>query len=184
MKKTEKNNNHEENTLPDAIRLIHCRNDLLPFHALTTEDQVLLLTFSRDHLNQKLTYLALHYPESRILATKDSTLCDQFQEYLQGKRSDFSFSPHPFFLQQGTAFQQKIWDLIARIPYGGKMSYGALAKEIGHIRYARAVGRACNSNPVALIIPCHRVTGARDIGGFAGGITAKKRLLKIEEEKG
>ncbi|MCK5193932.1 MAG: MGMT family protein, partial [Desulfobulbaceae bacterium] len=74
----------------------------------------------------------------------------------------------------------KVWSLIEEIPFGETRTYGTLAKQLGNSNLARAVGNACNKNPVALLIPCHRVVGKNNLGGFAGGSEIKEQLLKLE----
>ena len=84
---------------------------------------------------------------------------------------------------QGTAFQMRVWEELRRIPRGRTLSYGELAERIGQPKAVRAVGRACATNPAALIIPCHRaVRASSELGGYRWGIERKRRLL--EEEKG
>ncbi|MCK5323584.1 MAG: MGMT family protein, partial [Desulfobulbaceae bacterium] len=90
-----------------------------------------------------------------------------------------SWSP---FFDKGTEFQKKVWDLISTIPFSETRTYGELAVKLGSVGYSRAVGQACNKNPLPLIIPCHRVIGSTGLGGFSGGISIKKRLLDIEQE--
>ena len=85
------------------------------------------------------------------------------------------------FIDNSTEFQQKVWGLIDKIPYGKTKTYGELAEELGNRNYARAVGQACNSNPLALVTPCHRVISAAGLGGFAGGKEVKKYLLQLEK---
>lgn len=81
----------------------------------------------------------------------------------------------------GTPFQLAVWDAIAAIPYGACQSYGEIARAIGRPGAARAVGGACNRNPVPIIIPCHRVVGSDgSLTGFAGGLDIKMRLLELE----
>ncbi|MCX5876804.1 MAG: MGMT family protein [Deltaproteobacteria bacterium] len=84
-------------------------------------------------------------------------------------------------MEKGTEFQRHVWDCIAKIPYGETKTYGELAQALGKPGAARAVGQACNANPLALIVPCHRVTGSCGLGGFAGGTEAKKYLLDLEQ---
>ncbi|MGA2737355.1 MAG: bifunctional DNA-binding transcriptional regulator/O6-methylguanine-DNA methyltransferase Ada [Bryobacteraceae bacterium] len=82
---------------------------------------------------------------------------------------------------QATAFQRRVWEYLQEIPYGSTQSYGEIAKAIRHPRAARAVARACASNPVALVVPCHRVVrGDGDIGGYRWGADRKRKLLRIE----
>jgi len=84
-------------------------------------------------------------------------------------------------VEQGTTFQRGVWDRIAEIRYGETQTYGELAQSLGNPGAARAVGQACNANPLALIVPCHRVTGSTGLGGFAGGGAVKKYLLHLEQ---
>jgi AraC family transcriptional regulator of adaptative response/methylated-DNA-[protein]-cysteine methyltransferase len=82
---------------------------------------------------------------------------------------------------RGTAFQWRVWDALRASPYGATRSYGEVARAIGMPRAARAVGHACATNPIAVVIPCHRVLrGGGGLGGYAGGIDIKKRLLETE----
>ena len=84
----------------------------------------------------------------------------------------------------GTDFQHKVWREMVKIPSGRVTTYGALAKKIGKAGAARAVGTACGANPVAYLVPCHRVVAANGgLGGFSGGLDVKKALLKTEGAK-
>lgn len=88
---------------------------------------------------------------------------------------DVPLDPH------GTAFQLKIWKALCRIPHGETRSYGQIAKAIGKPKAARAVGRACATNPISLFIPCHRVIGGDGgLHGFGGGLDVKDQLLTLE----
>lgn len=101
----------------------------------------------------------------------------QLAEYFDGKRKMFTL-PLAF---EGTPFQIAVWNALQQIPYGETITYGTLAQMIGHPKAARAVGGGCNKNPVAIVIPCHRVIGANgSLTGFGGGITVKEKLLAIE----
>ncbi|HET9220465.1 MAG TPA: methylated-DNA--[protein]-cysteine S-methyltransferase [Terriglobia bacterium] len=102
---------------------------------------------------------------------------DQLTEYFQGKRTQFDL---PLDIE-GTDFQKAVWSELQRIPYGETRSYGDIAKAIGRPGAARAVGMANHDNPLAVVIPCHRVVG-RDgsLTGYAGGVHLKAQLLSIE----
>lgn len=108
-------------------------------------------------------------------------LCEaeqQITDYLDGKRQLLTFSIKP----QGTAFQLRVWKALQEIPYGETSTYGAIAEKIGNPHAARAVGMACNKNPLLLIIPCHRVVGRNGaLTGFAAGLEVKRRLLGVEK---
>ena len=81
----------------------------------------------------------------------------------------------------GTSFQREVWGRMARIPAGSVLTYGELAKSIGHPGASRAVGAACSVNPLAIVFPCHRVIGARGkLTGFGGGLRMKEKLLADE----
>jgi len=81
----------------------------------------------------------------------------------------------------GTAFQQLVWNELKRIQPGAVLSYGEVARRIGRPQASRAVGAACGTNPLPIIIPCHRVVGSGGgLGGFGGGLALKKRLLEAE----
>ena len=91
--------------------------------------------------------------------------------------------PTPPLSPAGTAFQQRVWRELVRMPFGDTVSYGALAKAAG-CGSPRAVGQAVHYNPIAILIPCHRVIGADgSLTGFAGGLDTKRRLLTLEESR-
>ena len=96
--------------------------------------------------------------------------------YFGGEKPDFIPSLNP----QGTLFQQKVWRELLTIPYGQTTTYGAIAKRL-NCRSAQAVGQAIHRNPIAIIIPCHRVIGADgSLTGYAAGLDFKRELLKLE----
>jgi methylated-DNA-[protein]-cysteine S-methyltransferase len=104
----------------------------------------------------------------------------QLKEYFEGKRQEFSI---PLDMR-GTAFQKNVWEALLAIPFGETRSYGQLAKQLGRPSAARAVGGASGRNPLSIVVPCHRVIGASgELTGFAGGLGAKERLLKIESQR-
>lgn len=101
----------------------------------------------------------------------------ELKEYLAGKRKNFDLPLSP----QGTIFQQKVWNSLILIPYGETRSYKQIAESTGSPAACRAVGMANNRNPIAIIIPCHRVIGADgSMVGYAGGLELKQYLLALE----
>jgi methylated-DNA-[protein]-cysteine S-methyltransferase len=101
----------------------------------------------------------------------------QLAEYFAGKRCEFDLPLAP----QGTEFQERVWNTLRKIPYGATWSYGQLARHIGAPDAARAVGAANGQNPIAVIIPCHRVIGTSGKHvGYAGGLGVKAWLLAHE----
>jgi methylated-DNA-[protein]-cysteine S-methyltransferase len=76
----------------------------------------------------------------------------------------------------GTAFQRRVWSLLSAIPPGQTRTYGAIARELGSA--PRAVGQACRANPLPIVVPCHRVVGARGLGGFAGDTSGRRLAVK------
>ncbi|MGB7282201.1 MAG: methylated-DNA--[protein]-cysteine S-methyltransferase [Candidatus Acidiferrum sp.] len=104
----------------------------------------------------------------------------QLQAYFDGKLREFDL---PLVLE-GTEFQLLVWRNLQKIPYGETVSYGQLARRIGSPEAARAVGLANGSNPIPIIIPCHRVIGSNgDLTGFGGGLPVKKKLLALESKQ-
>jgi len=115
-----------------------------------------------------------HNPKMPVLveATK------QLREYFDGKRTEFTLPLH----FEGTAFQERVWREIAAIPYGKTVSYSQLAHRAGKARAIRAAGTNTGRNPLAIVVPCHRVlTKGGSIGGYAGGLGRKRYLLELEK---
>lgn len=101
----------------------------------------------------------------------------QLEEYFHGDRRGFDLPLAP----RGTEFQRRVWQRLCFIEYGTTTTYGALAQELGNPGAARAVGLANGSNPIPIIIPCHRVIGANGaLTGFGGGLPMKSALLELE----
>ena len=104
----------------------------------------------------------------------------QILEYLLGKRTDFELALD----LRGTDFQRRVWQALLEIPYGETRSYQEIARKLKAPRAVRAVGAANGANPVSLVVPCHRVvqTGGK-LGGYAGGLELKARLLAMEQSQ-
>ncbi len=101
----------------------------------------------------------------------------ELRAYFAGELKHFSVRAAP----QGTPFQQRVWRVLRRIPYGETLSYGEVARRIRCPGAARAVGAAASTNPVAIIVPCHRVVGSDgQLTGYAGGLERKAGLLALE----
>lgn len=111
----------------------------------------------------------------------DPALADavaQVAEYFAGRRTDFALPVH---VRRGTEFERAVWAELCGIPFGETRTYGEIAAAAGDPAAARAVGSACNRNPIAVIVPCHRVVGAgRKLVGFGGGLPRKRFLLELE----
>jgi methylated-DNA-[protein]-cysteine S-methyltransferase len=105
----------------------------------------------------------------------------QLAEYFDGKRTAFDVPLSP----RGTDFQLSVWNALQRIPFGETRSYKEIAERVGNPKASRAVGMANNRNPIAVLIPCHRVIGANGgLVGYGGGLPAKRFLLNLEGFKG
>jgi methylated-DNA-[protein]-cysteine S-methyltransferase len=102
----------------------------------------------------------------------------QLREYFAGERRTFDIE----LAANGTPFQHRVWDALMGIPYGELRSYGDVAKVIGRPAASRAVGAANGRNPIAIIVPCHRVIGSSgNLTGYGGGLPTKKWLLEHEQ---
>jgi methylated-DNA-[protein]-cysteine S-methyltransferase len=117
---------------------------------------------------------AIEESSSLRLQTARTQLC----EYLAGTRTFFDL---PLDLSQGSLFQQRVWKQLQSVLYGQLCSYRRLASRVGGKQYARAVGGAVGANPLPIVIPCHRIVAHNaSIGGFSGGLPAKRKLLALE----
>ena len=132
---------------------------------------------------QGLVALDLHppfdgdYPAARASDPAHHAVHVQLRAYVRHRLASFSLPIDP----QGTPFQRAVWAALLSIPLGETRTYGQIASAIGHPGAARAVGMACRTNPIGLIIPCHRVVGGDGgLTGYAGGLALKARLLKHE----
>jgi methylated-DNA-[protein]-cysteine S-methyltransferase len=104
----------------------------------------------------------------------------QLGEYFAGDRTEFDLKLAP----TGNAFEHRVWSLLRDIPYGETRSYGGLARALGDVGFSQAVGAANGRNPIAIIVPCHRVIGADgSLVGYAGGLDRKRYLLALEESE-
>lgn len=143
----------------------------------------LFLTFKKNRLS------GLYFKENNSLKiSRASNLNDnefsiynnvikQINEYLSGEREKFDI---PLFLE-GTIFQKNVWNELCKIPFGQSRSYKNIAIKIKNEKAYRAVGTSNGKNPIAIIIPCHRVINANGgLGGYSSGLKIKKKLLKIE----
>ncbi len=99
------------------------------------------------------------------------------RRYFEGRVTSFDLDVAP----EGSTFQRRVWTELRRVPYGRTVSYGELARRVGRPGAARAVGRANATNPISVVIPCHRVIGADgDLTGYGGGMERKRALLRLE----
>ncbi len=126
--------------------------------------------------------IGLRLPNAMELSRRDEetpvlkATATQLEEYFAGERTQFDLRME----LDGTPFQREVWAALARIPYGETISYGELARRVGRPRGPRAVGQANGKNPIAIIVPCHRVVASNGIGGYGGGLTCKRALLALE----
>jgi methylated-DNA-[protein]-cysteine S-methyltransferase len=104
----------------------------------------------------------------------------QLRAYFAGELESFDLKLAP----QGTAFQLSVWNQLCEIPYGETISYGELARRVGNPNASRAVGLANGSNPIPIVIPCHRVIGSNGkLTGYGGGLPIKEKLLGLERRQ-
>ncbi len=156
-------------------------NDDRRFHTtITTPLGTMAATFS----GPALTVLAFVDAPGTIPDTRSgdapaslAALCAALDDYFAGRGAHFDVPLAP----AGTAFQQAVWTALRDIPYGATASYAEIARRIGRPRAVRAVGAANARNPIAIVVPCHRVIGADGaLTGYAGGLERKRALLELE----
>lgn len=156
------------------IRSLHLATPVGPVVLTATDEAVIGLRFGTA------------VPEGSLLCSEEEAgpllreAAAQLREYFTGARRAFTLPLAPV----GTEFQQRVWKALRTIPCGETRTYKQIAEQIGRNRAYRAVGMANNRNPIAILIPCHRVIG-HDGGmtGYAGGLGIKERLLDLEKKR-
>ena len=123
----------------------------------------------------KIVSLLFSYSEHSDSSPLLEKAKEEIEEYFQGKRKTFDLPLDA----KGTEFQKRVWKELLDIRYGETLSYGEIGDRIGTKSY-RAIGNACGKNPIPILIPCHRVVGKDNIGGFSLGLDLKRKLLDIE----
>ena len=155
-------------------------NTPIGYALIAATDKGLCYLIFGDSCQQLENNLKGNFPDnffSKNLASmqKYTQLIDR---YFQGQENDFRFT----FDIEATAFQWAVWQRLLEIPIGKTLSYKNIAQSLGNYRSSRAVARACSSNPIGLIIPCHRVIQSDGkIGGYKWGVQRKLALLKLEQ---
>ncbi len=138
-----------------------------------SETALVALEFDRG-LPGKIAGKAVQWEESE---SRTQTVREQLEQYFAGRRRDFELALD----LRGTDFQKRCWHELLRIPYGETRSYAEIARAVGSPRSFRAVGQANHFNPIAIVVPCHRVLAAGCyLGGYGGGLPVKAYLLRLE----
>jgi len=137
-----------------------------------------------EYVKEKITYIKkVDYTKSMDMGEMTpltQNVKRQLEEYFACNRKTFNF---PYELA-GTQFQESVWEALCEIPYGETRTYKEIAARIGNPKASRAVGMANNKNPIAIVIPCHRVIGTNgNLVGYAGGMEMKKYLLNLESSR-
>ncbi len=139
-----------------------------PVYLAADDSNLTAVSFSD---NEKIIPIDSPVPEVLKLAR------NQLEEYFLGKRTEFTIPLKP----EGTLFQKQVWQELEKIPFGETNTYSELALKLGSATYTRAVGLANGRNPIAVLIPCHRIIGSGNkLTGYAGGLWRKKWLLQHE----
>lgn len=125
---------------------------------------------------------SVHFLDSKKKSTSTTPkilqpVISQLQEYFEGNRTEFNLKLNPI----GTSFQKKVWEQLVKIPFAKPVSYQEIANRLGNPKVIRAAASANGKNPIAIIIPCHRVIGSDgSLTGYTGGLHRKKWLLDHE----
>jgi methylated-DNA-[protein]-cysteine S-methyltransferase len=165
MKKT-----HRTAAAAQAARVVE--TPVVPLYVAATDSGLTHVLFARE-MDRKPTAVDGSGEAARILRETERQLTD----YFAGRRREFDVPLAP----AGTEFQLATWRALQDVPFGETISYGELARRMGRPRAVRAVGTANGANPIAIIVPCHRVIGADGtLTGYGGGLDTKRRLLSLE----
>lgn len=145
---------------------------VLYWHSYSSPVGPLFIVVNREGTLIRLSYSAIHsdlFPGSHLEENKYACgdVAYQLEEYFKGTRQHFDI---PLYLNQGTSFQQDVWQRLLKIPYGTTLTYGEVAQKVGRKQAPRAVGNAVGRNPIPIIVPCHRVLPK---SGGLGSYTAR-----------
>ncbi|MEW6702069.1 MAG: methylated-DNA--[protein]-cysteine S-methyltransferase [Bacteroidota bacterium] len=165
----------------DCIVTAWIESPMGPLVAASTEEGICLLEFSdRRMLDAQFATLRKLF-KLPIVPGKNKHILHlkkELEKYFEGSLKEFTVP----IIYPGSAFQQKVWNGLLRIPYGQTVSYEEIAQQIGIPKSQRAVGRANGLNRIAIVIPCHRVVNkSGKLGGYGGGLWRKQKLLQIEQ---
>ncbi|MHB1420642.1 MAG: methylated-DNA--[protein]-cysteine S-methyltransferase [Bacillota bacterium] len=144
-----------------------------------SERGVCLLALPNEDVEVALNWLRSRFSADNIEERPQGLeeIFDQIDTYLEGNLKDFQLELD----LRGTPFQIRIWKQLLDIPYGNTVTYASVAREVGNASGVRATGGAIGANPVALVVPCHRVIGSNGtLTGFGGGLPLKRHLLELE----
>ena len=149
-----------------------------PLLVAMTDDGVCRISFDGHH-DEDLDVAARAFGARVLrLPRRTDAACRQLDEYFAGLRREFEVQVD---LRATPAFHRVVLAELARVPFGATTTYGSLAQKVGRPRAARAVGGAMHSNPIPIVLPCHRVVGSTgSLTGYAGGLHVKRRLLELE----
>ena len=143
-----------------------------PLNLAVSDKGAVALEFHRDDFPRERKSISWVHADA-----KAAPFSDQLDEYFAGRRRDFTF---PLDLR-GTPFQLACWRALLAIPYGETRTYADIARVVGKLQAFRAVGMANNRNPIAIVVPCHRVIASDGtLCGYGGGLDLKRRLLELE----
>jgi O-6-methylguanine DNA methyltransferase len=142
------------------------------------EGEIVLCSFGQD-IRLLRPYVKQYFPGARLVKDRGplAAALQQLKEYFEKKRTvfDIPLSMH------GTPFQLRVWKQLLKVKFGDTASYLDLARALGNRNLVRAIGGAMGANPIAIIVPCHRVIGASGkLVGYGGGVDVKERLLRLE----
>ncbi len=167
--------NNKSKTPLQIIYFKKWQSTIGPLFLYATQTHLIGLLFKGDSTDFMKYYKNAQLIDKSNLIIKDSI--SQLKEYFAGKRKQFDLP----ILLSGTTFQKSVWSELSQVPFGKTITYKEQAKRIKSEKAVRAVGAANGKNPVAIVIPCHRVIGSNGkLVGYAGGDKMKSDLLKIE----
>ncbi len=164
------------------INISYHKSKIGEFIIGTYEGKLCIMDFAYRKMRAKLNEKIKNILRAKFVERKDELIQEtkkQVDEYLRGERKVFDLP----LLLVGSEFQKQVWNALLQIPYGQKASYLDLAKSIDKPDAVRAVANANGANSLALIVPCHRIISSDgSLGGYGGGVSIKKRLLRLEGE--
>lgn len=170
--------------MKSLIALHHHASPIGHLHIAFVKDVPLYIGFDTENwVTDMEKYIVRHFGPQVLTesTTGPKSLLKQLDRYFSGKPEDFETD----LLLHGTEFQIAVWKAVYAIPFGRTTTYASIAESVGRPSAVRAAGTAIGSNPLPLIIPCHRVVASNGgLAGFGGGLDRKRFLLELEQKKG
>ncbi len=163
------------------LHLSSIHTPIAPLILVGTEEKLVFVQFATTSHGKVIEWFKGIFCDKELRNARNDLLSSVEEQLKAYFRRELRYFNIPVDLR-GTTFQKRVWRALTKVPYGRTCTYGEIARDIGIPKGGRAIGMACKQNPIAIIIPCHRVVGKNGrLTGYSAGLKIKRRLLELEE---